>query len=570
MSSLHVHPGTLQLLRYQTAARFSRTLRRFCGRRRLVLSILALLLGVVWVGQAALGLLFREPADPQKLQAWIPLGLLVYALWHLLKTACHTPIEPFEWTPAEREMLGAAPLRRSELVMYRLAAMGMTAAVKAACFCLVMLPDLRVWWAGLMGMLLALLLVDLLRMAIEIFAYGISAAAFWRFRAVVLIVAGTCAVSAAVSTLCSPSNVGQYVATGSSLPQSLGIVLHFLGSLVQLRTTWVGTVAELPLRVFGRLIVAPAFSPALVGYLLAAVAMVVGMTRAVVWLDGHFLRRRLAAERARFPQLLANSTSQRRTSCGADRPVRVPPRLGGAGSLAWRQMLGAFHYRTSLLISLIVPAILSCVTLLRQQTDLSMIVELVASLVFYSFLLLPTALKFDFRRDVDRLGVIKALPISPAAVTLGQLAAPVSITTLFQAAVLLVAMAVRPFHGGLLAMALIVLVPVNVLIFALENLIFMLYPYRPGQEGIGVFIRSILTFTAKGILFALGLLITVFWALASKQLGLRLSCGSDWAAAMVFTAGMWLLTVAVAVVTTALLAGVYRRFDPSQDTPATS
>ena len=566
MSSFWVHPGTMRLLRYQAAARFSRTLRRFCGRRRLVLSILALLLGVVWVGQAALGLLFREPADPQKLQVWIPLGLLVYALWHLLKTACHTPIEPFEWTPAEREMLGAAPLRRSELVMYRLVAVGTTAAAKAACFCLVMLPDLRVWWAGLTGMLLALLLVDLLRMAIEIFAYGISRTAFLRFRAVVLIVAGTCGISAAVSSLCSPQ-----VATGSSLPESLGIVLHFLATLMELRTTWVGIVAELPFRVFGRLIVAPAFSPALVGYLLAAVAMVVSMARAVVWLDEHFLRRRLAAERARFPGLLASSTSERRKSCGADRPVRVPHRLWGAGSLAWRQMLGAFHYRTSLLISLIVPAILSCVTLLRQQTNLSMVVELVASLVFYSFLLLPTALKFDFRRDVDRLGVIKALPISPAAVTLGQLAVPVSISTLFQAAVLLVAMAMRPFHPGLLAMALIVLVPVNVLIFALENLIFMLYPYRPGQEGIGVFIRSILTFTAKGILFALGLVITVFWALASKKLGLRLTSGSDWAApAVVFTAGMWLLTVAVAAVTTALLASVYGRFDPSQDTPATS
>ncbi len=566
MSGLGVHPGTMRLLRYQAAARFSRTLRRFAGRRRLVLSILALLLGAVWVGQATLALLFREPADPQKLQIWISLGLLVYALWHLLKTACRTPIEPFEWTPAEREMLGAAPLRRSEMVMYRLAAVGMAAVAKATCFCLVMLSDLRVWWAGLIGVLLALLLVDLLRMAIEIFAYGISRGAFLRFRAAVLIVAGACAVSAAVSSYCTPR-----VAADSSLPESLGFVLHFLDSLMQLRTTWVGTVAELPFRVYGRLIVAPAFSPALVGYLVAAVAMVVGATRAIVWLDGHFLRRRLSAEQARFPHLLAASTSERRTSCGADRPVRVPYRLWGVGSLAWRQMLGARHYRTTLAVSLVVPAILSCVTLLRHQTDLTLVAELVANLVFYSFLLLPTALKFDFRRDIDRLAVIKALPISPMAVTLGQLAVPVSITTLMQAAVLVVAMAVSQFHPGLLAMALIVLLPVNVLIFALENLIFLLYPYRPGEEGIGVFIRSILTFTAKGILFALGLAVTVFWALASKALGQQLGCGSVWVGpAMVFTAGMWLLTVAVAAVTTGLLAGVYRRFDPSQDTPATS
>ena len=256
---------------------------------------------------------------------------------------------------------------------------------------------------------------------------------------------------------------------------------------------------------------------------------------------------------------------------GTSRFVRTPRRFCGAGSLAWRQMLGALHYRTSLMISLIVPAVLSCLTLLKLQTDLSMVLELVGSLVFYSFLLLPTALKFDFRRDIDRLGVIKALPISPTAVTLGQLAVPVSISPLFQAAVLLVAMAVRPFHPGLFVLALIVLVPVNVLIFALENLIFMLYPYRLSQEGIGIFLRSILTFTAKGILFAIGLVVTVVWMLVSKHIGLRLVPQSDWAGpSMVFAGGMWLMTGSIAAATTILLIRVYRGFDPSQDTPATS
>ena len=566
MNGLGVHPGTMRLLRYQMAARFSRTLRSFRGRRRLVLSILALLLGFVWIGQAAAGLLFREPADPQKLQVWIPLGLLAYALWHLLKTACYTPIEPFEWTPAEREMLGAAPLRRSELVMYRLATVGMAASVKAACFCLVMLPDIRVWWICLPAMLLALLLIDLLRMAIEIFAYGISRRAFLQFRTAVLTVAATCVMSAAVSTFYKPR-----VATDSSILELLGIAKQFLASLMELRTTWVGTVAELPFRVFGHLIVAPTFSPPLVRYLLAAVAMVVGMIGAVVWLDGHFLRRRLAAERARFPGILANSTSKQGTQRGSARTVRVPYRLRGVGSLAWRQMRGVVHYRTSVAVSLIAPALLSCVVLVHPKATLSIIAELVGTLAFYSFLLLPTALKFDFRRDVDRLGVLKSLPISPTAVTLGQLAVPVVITTLFQTAVLLIVIALRPYHPGLLAMALLVLMPVNVLIFSLENLIFLLYPYRPGQEGIGVFIRSILTFTAKGILFGIGLGVTIAWALVSKRLSLQWTTVTDqtgWV--MLFTAGMWLLTVSLAVTTTALLASVYRHFDPSQDTPAAS
>lgn len=103
-------PALSQLLRHQILSRLSRTFRSFRGRRRFVLSLLAVLLGIVWLGQVIAGLLFREPADPRKLAVWIPTALLAYSVWHLLKAACRTPIEPFEWTPAERELLGGAPL----------------------------------------------------------------------------------------------------------------------------------------------------------------------------------------------------------------------------------------------------------------------------------------------------------------------------------------------------------------------------------------------------------------------------------------------------------------------------
>ena len=45
----------------------------------------------------------------------------------------------------------------------------------------------------------------------------------------------------------------------------------------------------------------------------------------------------------------------------------------------------------------------------------------------------------------------------------------------------------------------------NVLVFALDNLIFLLYPYRMQQEGMEIFLRTMLTFTGKGLLFVLGL-----------------------------------------------------------------
>jgi len=72
---------------------------------------------------------------------------------------------------------------------------------------------------------------------------------------------------------------------------------------------------------------------------------------------------------------------------------------------------------------------------------------------FYTFLLLPTALRFDFCRDLDRLATLKGLPITPIAAAMGQTLTPVLIATLFQSGVLtLASVAVRaaapPMDGG--------------------------------------------------------------------------------------------------------------------------
>ncbi len=95
----------------------------------------------------------------------------------------------------------------------------------------------------------------------------------------------------------------------------------------------------------------------------------------------------------------------------------------------------------TLVVSLGVPTLLCCLPLLSTHQHFPMLCSIVAALVFYSFLLLPSALMLDFRRDVHRLDVLKSLPLHPLAVTLGQLATPVLLSTMFQWTVLLIAVA---------------------------------------------------------------------------------------------------------------------------------
>ncbi|HEV3023456.1 MAG TPA: hypothetical protein VGX76_13370, partial [Pirellulales bacterium] len=96
---------------------------------------------------------------------------------------------------------------------------------------------------------------------------------------------------------------------------------------------------------------------------------------------------------------------------------------------------------------------------------------------------LPTALRFDFRRDLDRMATLKGLPISPAAAAIGQTLAPVLITTLFQFGVLTFAFVAQSLPPNHLFISMLVLMPFNALVFGLDNLIYLLYPLPRAARG---------------------------------------------------------------------------------------
>lgn len=562
------HPGLRQLRRFQTAARLRMTVRRIATPRRLGLTFMAAVLSVIWLGQAVVGILYRTPADPQRLAVWIPAGFLAYAIWNLLKTVCRKPLEPFEWTPTEREMLIGAPVMRRHLVQYRFNSIISAAAIKALCFSLVMLPDIRFWPLALLGMLLALTFIDLLRMLAEVVVWGLTQRELACLRTVVLTLATGAAFSAVVTAYCLPRGADHH-----AWPAPFGFAMSIGQALLDLCHTAPGWALMQPFRLFSSVILEQHDLFLAVGKLSLGTVTIFWTAWLLIRVDEFFLRRRNQREQVRFETLPSNvpiAAVSGRTG-NVDQNVSVPPRCHGAFSLFWRQMRGMYHYRHSLALSFILPGFLSLLPLLGTANEFNLILQIVGSLIFYSFVLLPSALRFDFRRDVERLAVIKALPITPAWATLGQLAGPVLVCSLFQITALLIAMAFHPYHPVMFFVAVTILLPVNALIFCIENLIFMLFPYRVNQEGISVFLRSILTFTAKGILFLMALLLTLGMAGMAASLASHMSFGSYQARLVtVFTMSMWLVLLVSTGVAFRLLATVYRRFDPSQDTPAMS
>ncbi|REJ92908.1 MAG: hypothetical protein DWQ34_11945 [Planctomycetota bacterium] len=562
MTHWRLHPALVRLLRFQGGGKLRRMSRGFATPRRAVLSLLATALALVWLSNAILSIIFREPYPEQTFRNWLPLVPLLYAIWHAVKTAWQRPEEPIEWTPSEREFAVGGPFRRRELVMYRVAVLLSATFLKATCAAMLLLPDLHIPWAGLLGIFLGLAFVDVFRLLIDIVVAQVSERTYTILRGLVL----TAAASVTGAALMQAIQHSPGDATGAGPAAILAWVSRFFDGALNVCKSPIGEFLQTPFTVFARLVSADAVTASLLGWTAASVAMLVALIEVVVRVDSRFYEGLSAREILRYDEARnASAQSAECESVAATLP-RIP-KLGGAGPLFWRQFVGARENAGGLLLALTAPAVLSCLPLLQRYGPETTFAYVSAALAFYSLLLLPAGLKFDFRRDGERLGIFKMLPVRPFSVVAGQLATPVAIAVAFQALVLTVACLVRPVPVSYLLGAVLFLVPLNVLIYSVENTIFLLYPHRLNQEGLEVFLRTTLMFTAKSLLFAVSLVVVYVLSQVARDIAewrflQPILAGNHRAA---FAAAMWVTVAIAAVVCTGLLTRVYDRHDPCLD-----
>lgn len=573
------HPALLQLQAALFRSQVSKLLRGIRSPRRAVLSIIAVGLAVVWTAQTVLAVLFREPADPTQLRNWIALGLYTYTMWHLLKAAYRPTQDPLEWTPAETEWLHGSPLERADLLGFRFASIVSAATLKAACFCVVMLPDIHQLWWAMAGMLIGLVLVDLLRLAFDLYAWGLSPRGRWCLRAVAAgIVLGALAhVACRIDSAALPSG---WLALG-------GIMLQELQQL-HLATAWRWGVT--PFISVADVALARESTWAIATTWLALSSVAGALTITVGWLERASRQQRRQRERRQFQdgrlrrQAAQSALGEEQQGGG---PVSDPtvesregdgswsvgvPRVDGQPkfwsqvfAIAWMQLVGMRYYASSLTVSFLAPMVLSLLPIAFPIEGIPVAMQVGGSLAFYSYVLLPTALKFDFRRNIDRVLIYKRLPLRPLAITLGNLATPTLSLTLFQVAVMGIAHSCSAASWFAIFVTLALLAPVNLLVIALENLTFVYYPYRIQQEGVEIFLRSVLMFTAKGIAAAAVLAMVIGWSMAcqwaarSTQLPI---------AHALFLIGATLAAIVLSTASVALLCRAYQRLDVTTDLPA--
>ncbi len=560
------HPALWKLLRQQTRGKIHRMLSAFRSRRKLVIAVTAVFLGIIWIGQTVLSVLLREPADPDKLKVWLPVSLFLYCVFHCLKIGSRQPIEPFDWTPAEKQLLLSAPITRAQLVTFRFISYVGAIAAKALCFAIVMIPDLPSFVTGFIGMFLGLTLIDLFRILLEQVAWLTSQSSrrhWFVARALMLVPAGGLLVFAFFKTFYA-EGFGQ--AASSSNPMTM--ISFFLARVGEISSLPVIATFMIPWHAIIDVALSTGLqTPTLLKLIcITAATLLLGAFVYRVDSKGQRWLEDMSRRQFRNPKYAATAKTSAPSNASAGH-TKIPTGLGGARAILWYQTLGAKNHTSALMFSLGIPVFLCCIPMLAGHQILNSYLNILGSIVFYSFVLLPAALMLDFRRDARKLILWKSFPTNPMSLTIGQVAVPVALMSLFQAIVLAVAVSLGGYPLTML-WALPLFLPMNVFIIGMENAIFLMHPMRRNQEGIEVFLRTILTFTGKGVLFALGLALAIGWALLSlhiaKYLPFRALTGP-----LLFGGGVWLALSTAAWCTLKLCARLFTNMDVSQDIPAT-
>ncbi len=540
------------LLRFQAWGKLRRLKGILSSPRRMILTGLGLLLAIVWLGNVLLAIFLREPYHPETLRRTLAGGFAVYTLWHFVKLAWQRMELGIEWTPAERELLLSAPVTRTQIVAYRLTIILASASMKAGLATLLLMPDLRVAWLGLFALCLVMTLIELTRFCVETFLSALKQREYLGYRFLVLSLFGSAILWALGTTIrdFSPEQ-------NNPMPVTLLFLKDFAAHLALLGQSAVMRPVLMFFDLYARIITAQQVSIEIFGLLGIAILVVSFWAFMAIRIDRWADERLLKREQ----QLLKES--QRRTGSGLDNRGSQPFPQVWLGPIAWRQLQNARRQLGGILLALLAPGLLSLIPLaMLKHHGPAAYGNFLASLAFYSLLLLPAALKYDFRRDYDQFSVLKMLPFRSRQVVIGQLMTPVLISTLFQWSMILLGWLIQPVPFSYVVAALLIFPPVNVAIYGMDNLLFLMFPYRMHQEGIDVFVRTTLTFTAKGLAFALFLVCILLWSVAARALAERLDGGVLAHTQLIFGVGVWVLFALIGWGTISLSARIFHHLDP--------
>lgn len=473
--------------------------------------------------------------------ALMPFAILGFVLLAMVRASGDTALA---FLQAEVDFLFPAPFTRRQLLFYKLAQRVIPLLFVSLFFSLWVRNLAQSWLASWIGVLLSLWFVHLASLCLALTGQMLGTKRFARWRWTLII--GT-VVAVALGT----TWVGRALEGAGPLEM-----------LAAFANTSAGRIIAAPTAPFADVITAKHMTEAL-GSAVAALAINIALLILAVRLDANWLE--AGAESSRK---LADRIEEMRKTGGfggsggkAFVALRIPmlPRVGGIGPLAWRQCVTGVRQgaRGLLLVVVLIGVLVIPQLLTTSGAHWSVALRPLGPIALsYMSLFLPQVLRLDFRADVDRMDLLKGLPVAPIAVTLAQVLVPATLITALQAPLAIAFDQVLGWEIPLLPIWIPALFLGNLLNASLENAAFLTWPVRPSR-GVGVqFAMSQMI----AQLVKMFLLVLLLGAAAASGAGCFYLAGNSFVAAA--AGGTTVLLVEVAIVI-AIMTRLFVRFDPS-------
>jgi hypothetical protein len=541
-----MNPALFSLIRLQIFGFLRRATRGARSPRRAIFLVIGLSMCALWLASVSISAMaagqrrHHRPGASERLREVAPLALLGICLVSIVSSAGDKYVA---FTPGEVDMLFPGPFSRRELLAFKLLKSALFGLFLALVLSFALLPYARFWFAGYVGIFLSLLFIQLFSTAVVVLGQSLTRRLHSLFQRAVLIAALVVAVFVLRNMIVSRGG------------------MH---ALYAFRDSDLGRNLLAPLDPFGRTITAFNASELLKSGGEAALVDL-GLLVVLVLLDANYLEAATGASQRRYAQI-QRIRSGSLLSGGVKGNIRwrLPrlPWLAGAGPIIWRQATSAARSARGLLLLLAIFAI-GIGPVFGSAIRDTQLTRWLVGIVAWMTVLLSGLLKFDFRGDLDHMEELKAMPLRPAALAVGQIIVPTLMLTGAHLLLLGSLMLATPAHHAFLAVAAALALPFNALLMSTENVIFLMFPSRPAAASPGDFQmmgRQLIQLLLKGCSVMTGLVIAFAIALpVFKLMGGPL-------VVLTMIAGGVLLGESCALVP--LMAWAFGRFDPSVDTPA--
>jgi len=445
---------------------------------------------------------------------------------------------PIHYSAQEINFLLAGPFSRRSVLAYKFTVYTFGALVNAAIITLLLPSRGNPILATFAGTALSLLFIQTASTTLTLCAKAIKQKLGPRWRLITVLVF-ICLASLAVWAI--------ILACDATLTDTLR----------QSRHHWIGEVSLAPFIVFVEIFLAQELGAKFIFWLSIGAGLNVLLIYAIFFLDRYSgepssIRRSLSGLRLR------RAGPARKNSHGGNWSRHILA-FSGIGPIVWRQLINALrgHDRVVLvwmtIAALAAPFIAASASLDRFGMQLGIG-------FFVATYILPKTLHLDFRNDLGMMEIYKALPLRPWQIFAGQIVVAAVTASLIEltaiSGIFLMGIAVSALWLGVAALFILTF---NLVFFALENLVFLLFPSPPvpvGRVDFEFIGRAIAEYFGKAVV-----MIAVLAASTAMGLKVLVEMGQGIMPAMFLA---WLILIGSGLALICLGGLAFRRFDVSE------